>query len=96
MRIIQQLRKDLCKRDKSNYAHIPDLGMELRSNKENVGKVLEGDNKETWGHDGKCKGERHIPKFIARGYQNKYKWGENKVNKKHRSHGDDNYIMKHN
>lgn len=65
----------MCKRDKSNYAHIPDFGMELKSNKEeNVGKVSQGGNKETGGHDGKCKGERNIPKFIPTGYQNKYTW----------------------
>lgn len=58
----------MCKRDKGNYVYILDLGMELRSNKENVGKVLEGDNKEIRGYDGKCKGERYIFKFIVRGY----------------------------
>lgn len=50
-----RLRKDLCKRDKGNYLHIPDFEMILRSNKkEYVSKVSEGSNKETGGHDGKC------------------------------------------
>lgn len=40
--------------DKGNYAHIPGFEMILRSNKEeNVGKVSEGGNTETGGHDGK-------------------------------------------
>lgn len=41
--------------DKGNYAHIPGFEMILRSDKEeNVGKVPEGGNTETGGHDGKC------------------------------------------
>lgn len=58
--------------DKGNYAHIPDFEMILRSNKkENVGKVSEGANTETGGHDGKYQGEKNTSKFIALGYQNK-------------------------
>lgn len=50
------------KRYKSNYAHIPGSGIELRSNEEeNGGEVLEGGNKETGGHDWNVNKEEIYP-----------------------------------